>query len=32
MDSSKANIVIDPVDQEPADDRSENTKRNEKRG
>ena len=32
MDSSKANIVIDPVEQEPVDDRSENTKRNEKRG
>ena len=31
MNSSKANIVVDPVDQEPADDRSENTKRNERR-
>ena len=30
--SSKANVVIDPEDQEPVDDRSENTKRNELRG
>ena len=30
--SSNPNMVVEPADEEPVDDRSENTKRNERRG